>query len=107
MANFDDLEFNKKPYGEGIQALIFFDNGYGASIIQGGTAYTYNDEEYELAVIKGNKVNWGLCYNPPITYVIGHLTKNDITRYLNEIERLEEADLRMFPTATANVLNIN
>lgn len=62
MANFDGLEFKKNPYSEGIQALIFFNNGYGASIIQGGIAYTSNDEEYELAVLRGNKDNWDLCY---------------------------------------------
>ena len=91
MANFDDLQFNKKSFGEGIQALIFFDNGYGASIIQGGIAYTSSDDEYELAVLKGNKDNWDLCYTTPITDdVIGHLTKNDVTRYLNEIKNLEK-----------------
>lgn len=93
MANFDDLEFNKKRFSEGIQALIFFNNGYGASIIQGGIAYTSNDEEYELAVLRGNKDNWDLCYTTPITEdVIGHLTKNDITRYLNKIECLEKVN---------------
>lgn len=93
MAKFDDLEFKKKRFGEGIQALIFFNNGYGASIIQGGIAYTSNDEEYELAVLRGNKDDWKLCYTTPITDdVIGHLTKNDITRYLNKIECLEKVN---------------
>ncbi len=93
MANFNDLEFNKKRFSEGIQALIFFNNGYGASIVQGGIAYTSNDEEYELAVLRGNKDDWDLCYTTPITEdVIGHLTKNDITRYLNKIECLEKVD---------------
>lgn len=90
MVNFDDLQFNKKPYGVS-QVLIFFNNGYGASIIQGGMAYTSSDDEYELAVLEGNKDDWDLCYTTPITDdVIGHLTKDEVTEYLNKIENLEQ-----------------
>lgn len=47
-----------------------FENSYGASVIQGGIAYT-NSDEWELAVLRCGS----LCYDTPITNdVIPHLT---------------------------------
>ena len=76
----------------GTQTVHKFDNGYGASVISGGT-YTYGGDEglKELAVIKfydGDK--WHLCYETEITDdVLGYLTDEDVSDLLVQIEALE------------------
>lgn len=90
---FEDIEFFpvEGPAG-GIQALVFHTNGYGISIIN--NIYSYGSEEglYELAIIKGTKEKWHLCYDTPITAdVIGHLTKKDVEKILDEVDKLVPA----------------
>lgn len=76
----------------GTQVLHKFENGYGASVIAGGT-YTYGGDEglKELAVIKfyeGDK--WRLWYGTEITDdVLGYLTDEDVADLLVRIEALE------------------
>lgn len=76
----------------GTQTVYKFPNGYGASVICGGT-YTYGDDEspYELAVIKFyNETDWGLCYDTLITDdVIGHQTGEQIINLLMSIKELD------------------
>jgi hypothetical protein len=90
---FDDLEFNSRNAGlPGVQAMAFFGNGYGASVIKGYGSYGVDDELYELAVIKANgddPLGWDICYDTEITSdVLGHLTKEEVTSLLHEIEAL-------------------
>ena len=88
---FDDLEFGSRNAGlPGVQALIFFNNGYGASVIKGYGSYGADDELYELAVIAREEDDtWDLCYDTEITSdVLGHLTKEEVTSLLQEIEAL-------------------
>lgn len=77
----------------GTQTLHKFDNGYGASVISGGT-YTYGADQglKELAVLKfGDGDNYKLCYETEITDdVLGYLTDEDVTDLLIRIEALEE-----------------
>lgn len=62
-----------------------FDNGYGASVINGGIAYCNEFQPYELAVLKHGE----LCYDTPITDdVIGFLTSNEVYDLLDRIEQL-------------------
>lgn len=78
----------------GKQTLHKFPNGYGASVIDGGT-YCYGADQglKELAVIKfyeGDK--WHLCYETDITDdVLGYLTDEDVADLLVQIEALEAA----------------
>lgn len=86
MKTFNDLEFNPHPNGLGIQARIHFDNGFGASIVKG--PYTYGGDEglYELAVLDKDG---SLTYETVITNdVIGHLTEQDVTDVLAQIQTL-------------------
>jgi len=88
---FDDLKFGPHLNGwkDGIQALVFFENGYGASVIRGEYSYGGRKGLYELAVIKGIPGEWDLCYDTGLTEdVEGYLTPEDVTSWLNRIEAL-------------------
>lgn len=84
---FSDLNFN--PLYDGVQALAFFKNGLGASVVSHKYSYGGTDGLYELAVIKGDEDVWVLTYDTPITSdVLGHLTEEEVESYLNQIEEL-------------------
>ena len=87
---FDDLEFGPRNSGlPGVQAMVFFDNGYGASVIKGYGSYGADDELYELAVVKVDGDSWDLYYDTEITNdVEGHLTEDGVTNLLQAIEAL-------------------
>ena len=88
---FDDLKFGpRKVRLEGIQAVVMFDNGYGASVIQGYGSYGHEYGLYELGIIKADKdTGWDLCYDTGIADdVIGHLTPDEVTTYLQRIKEL-------------------
>ena len=78
------------------QWLFKFDNGYGASVVKHFGSYGFEDDLFELAVIKFDMPSklyggWHLNYNTPITNnVIGYLTNNDVLRYLIKIQRLDK-----------------
>jgi hypothetical protein len=90
MKTFKDLEFKKHlAFKGGVHALIFFPNGYGASVVNGDGSYTSNNTQYELAVLKGNKDDWGLNYDTHITDdVLGYLSSEDVTEIMKKIQSL-------------------
>ena len=89
MVAFSDLKFEEtRRHDSGVQALHKFANGYSASVIR--TPHSYGGEEglYELAVLRGNRLD----YTTPVTDdVLGWLTKRDVTRALRAIEALPAA----------------
>jgi len=88
MKTFKDLKFKDHSNGLmfGIQARVDFKNGYGASIVKGPHTYGGKDGLYELAVFKDNNI----CYDTPVTNdVLGHLSEDEVTFHLNEIENLQ------------------
>ena len=72
------------------QWLFKFENGYGASVIKHYGSYGFEDDLFELGVIKFNKNNsWNLCYDTPITNdVIGYLTNEEVLEFLERIKNL-------------------
>lgn len=94
---FEDLLFRPHPGGGvGIQGMAFFPNGYGVSVVRFKTmfgsfgSYTDNELEWEIAILKGTKENWEICYSTPITDdVIGHLTQDEVTDKMFEIQNLK------------------
>jgi hypothetical protein len=88
MKTFKDLEFNPHPNNlGGVQARIYFDNGYGASVVK--TPYTYGGKEglYELAVFGKNG---HITYDTPVTNdVEGYLSEDDVTNLLEQIQLLK------------------
>jgi hypothetical protein len=87
MKTFNDLEFKSHPSGiGGIVSRIKFDNGYGASVVQGPHTYGGEDGLYELAVLDSNGE---LTYETPITNdVEGYLSEDDVTKLLEQIQKL-------------------
>ena len=87
MKTFKDLEFNEHPnHLGGVQAVITFDNGYGASVVC--TPHTYGGDRglYELAVLGKDG---HLTYDTPITSdVIGYLRDIDVTDVMEKIQQL-------------------
>lgn len=71
------------------QILHRFDNGYGASVVQG--PYTYGGPEglWEIAVIKWDGDEFYLTYSTTITNdVLGHVDESGIPEILSQIESL-------------------
>jgi hypothetical protein len=87
MKTFKDLEFNEHPNRlGGVQAIIQFENGYGASVVC--TPHTYGGDKglYELAVLG---TDGHLTYDTPITSdVIGYLRDIDVTDVMEKIQQL-------------------
>lgn len=87
MKTFKDLEFEPHAGGMGgVMSRIYFENGYGASVVK--TDYTYGGRDglYELAVLDSDGK---LTYSTPITNdVEGHLTEEDVTKLLEQIQSL-------------------
>ena len=72
------------------QVLHRFENGYGASVIQG--PYTYGGDEglFEMAVVYFEGDEYALVYDTPVTDdVLGYLTPSEVEHYLAKVERLE------------------
>ena len=95
MKQFKDLEFKPHQTGHGLHALIFFKNGYGVSVVRfelsfGYGSYTDNEDEWELAVLFGNKDSWELTYSTPITEdVMGHLSENEVSEVMLKVQKLK------------------
>jgi hypothetical protein len=92
MKTFNDLEFIDHPMGAeygGIISRISFDNGYGASIVKGPMSYGGDRGLYELSVLDSNGE---LKYDTPVTSdVEGYLSEEDVTKLLEQIQKLEIA----------------
>lgn len=87
MQTFKELTF--EPFNDGIQAKIFFDNGYGASIVKHPFSYGNEAGLYELAVLSGDEESWHLEYGTKITDdVLGHQSEEDISELLSRISKL-------------------
>ena len=85
MKEFIDLEFRDKGYMDGKLASMEFPNGYGISVVSGYGAYSNAESPYEIAVLYGGEI----CYDTEITSdVIGYLTSEEVTEYMNQIQSL-------------------
>jgi hypothetical protein len=97
---FTDLEFKQHPGipgQEAIQAIHFFPNGYGASVVRFPGSYGYEEGLYELAVLEGTIDDYDLCYDTPITDdIMGHLSEESIEDIINDIQTLTEAQIEHY-----------
>jgi hypothetical protein len=95
MITFDDINLEPHSMGYGVHGKIFFPNGYGLSIVRfrspfGGGSYTSDDrEDYEVAIIKGTKDKWDICYETNLTdNVLARQSKEDINQIIKRVIRL-------------------
>lgn len=94
MKTFKDIDFQPHSVGDGLSGKIFFDNGYGVSVVRFKindrySSYTNNEDEWELAILFGNEKEWELTYNTPITNdVIGWLTEDKVTDIMKKVQEL-------------------
>lgn len=101
MKSFKDIKFKSHPVGDGVLGKIFFPNGYGVSVVRfkmpfsrGYGSYTSNEEEWEVAILKGNKDEWDLCYDTEITNdVMGHLTEGEVNWVMLKVQELPSVDI--------------
>ena len=86
MKTFNDLEF-RQSYAGGEISRLFFDNGYGVSVVRGPFTYGGPEGLFELAILDAQTQE--LVFNTPITDdVIGHLTEEGVTQLMTEIQLL-------------------
>ena len=85
---FKDLDW--KPLYDGVQGLLFFPNGYGISVVRHKFSYGSDRGLYEIAVLKGTKDDFQLCYTTRITNdVLGYQSEDDVTQVMRRIQRLK------------------
>ena len=90
------MEFRTDEYKKR-QAIYFFENGYGISIINikshNGVflSYTNTKTEYEIAVLqKRENGSSSITYETPITdNVIGYLKIEEVYKIMEEVEKLK------------------
>jgi hypothetical protein len=89
MKTFKDLVFKPHPLGDGIQAVMHFENGYGASIVKSNYSYGGKMGLYELAVVDSDG---DVVYDTPVAGgVIGYLREEDVTEGMRRIQLLQNA----------------
>lgn len=95
MKTFADLVFGEHTLMTGLQALMFFDNGYGISVVRFKTSfgsygsYTDNENEWEVTILFGKEKEWSITYDTEISNdVIGHLSDSDVTDIMIKIQNI-------------------
>ena len=87
MKKFKDLEFKPHPLGDGIQAVMHFEKGFGVSVVQ--TPYSYGGKMglYEIAVIDSEGQ---VVYDTAVADgVVGYLRPEDVTDVMEKIQKLK------------------
>lgn len=101
---FKDLIFEPHAIGEnGLQSKFFFENGYGVSVVRfkltfGANSpldpkdyygsYTNNEDEWEVAVLEGNKESWEITEKEGDPWIEGYLTPEEVTTLMKEVQQL-------------------
>jgi hypothetical protein len=101
MVTFEDIKFNPHPIGNGVQGKLFFPGGYGISVTRFKVpspiskdffrygSYTSNENEWEVAILKGDENDWDICYDTHFTSdVLGYQTKEDINKIISHLIRM-------------------
>lgn len=88
----DNIEISKKLNRDSFnyQWIFKFENNYGASVVKHWGSYGFDEDLFELAVLKfyGDSCHY-LTYDTPITNdVLGYLTNDEVLEYLEKIRGL-------------------
>ena len=86
MKTFKDLEFKQHPHHDGIIARMFFDNGFGVSVVRHDFSYGGKDGLFELAVLDDSGE---IHYDNPVAHgdVVGYLRPEDVTDAMSLIQK--------------------
>lgn len=77
------------PRDGGVQKLYRFGNGYGASVLRCSYSYGYEDDLWEMSVIKWDGDVFDMVFDTPIADdVLGYLDEDDVNEVLAQIEEL-------------------
>jgi hypothetical protein len=85
----DKWDFERKPrFGNGIQYIFEFGNGYSASVVKNEYSHGSESDLWELGVFK----NGHLHYDNPVANgdVCGHLTDEEVEKLLTEIKSFKK-----------------
>jgi hypothetical protein len=95
MKTFHDLKFVNHPaYTDGIASKLFFENGYGVSVVRFDRSYGGEKGLFELAVLEGDHSNSKITYSTPVTDgVLGHLREFDVTEIMKQVQSLPRKKL--------------
>ena len=89
MKTFQDLEFeqiNDAPFMVGKKSRMYFDNGFGVSVVSHTFSYGGKRGLYEIAVLDKNGE---LTYDTPVTNdVIGNLSETGVTNVMKQVQEL-------------------
>jgi len=70
---------------------MFFDNGYGISIVSHKYSYGGDEGKMEIAVFKGNLEKSDLCYDTDVTPdVEGYLEPEEVGKYIEQVSNLDK-----------------
>ena len=87
MKTFKDLEFKPHTIGNGLQAVMHFDNNYGVSVVKFNGSYGYHQDLWEVAILYKDE----LTYNTDITDdVLGYQTEQDVTDVMKKVQELKD-----------------
>jgi len=87
MKTFKDLEFKPHSIGNGLQAVMNFDNNYGVSVVKFNGSYGFNSDLWEVAILYKE----ALTYNTDITDdVLGYQTDQDVTDIMKKVQMLKD-----------------
>ena len=76
-----------KEYIDATQAVEYFDNGYGISVVCGNAFYSNGRDTYEVAALRGDDIDYG---NPVLPDgVAGNLTTDEVTEVMRRLQELE------------------
>lgn len=76
-----------KEYLGATQAVKFFDNGYGISVVCGSVFYSNGLDTYEVAAMRGDDIDYE---NPVVPDgVAGNLTADEVTEVMRRLQELE------------------
>jgi len=85
MKKFKDLDFKPHTIGNGVQAIIKFNNKYGVSVVKFNGSYGY-PSLWELAVLYEENIT----YSTDITDdVIGWLSDEDVSEVMAKVQKLK------------------
>lgn len=87
--NKEEFDEMFKMYGDSYSHRFKFENDYGVSVIKHYGSYGYDEDLFELAVLKFDGEQSHLCYDTPITDdVIGYLSNDEVLDLLEQIKNL-------------------